>query len=40
MAHAFKLGVEAGRAAHIAGRIPRKEIAQPSSPVTEIARPV
>ena len=40
MAHAFKLGVEAGRVAHRAGRIPRKEIAQPSSPMTEVARPV
>jgi thiazole synthase len=39
MGHAFKLGVEAGRAAYLAGRIPRAEQAQPSSPVTEVARP-
>ncbi|MEX0683699.1 MAG: thiazole synthase [Dehalococcoidia bacterium] len=39
MAHAFKLGVEAGRAAYLAGRIPRKDMAQPSSPVGEVARP-
>jgi len=39
MAHAFKLGVEAGRGAYLAGRIPRKDSAQPSSPVTEVARP-
>ena len=40
MAQAFKLGVEAGRTAYLAGRIPRQEIAQPSSPVSEVARPV
>jgi thiazole synthase ThiGH ThiG subunit len=40
MAQAFKLGVEAGRTAHLAGRIARQEIAQPSSPVGEVARPV
>jgi thiazole synthase len=39
MAEAFKLGVKAGRRAHVAGRITRKEIAQPSSPVGEVARP-
>jgi thiazole synthase len=39
MAHAFRLGVEADRAAYLAGRIPRKAIAQASSPVTEVARP-
>jgi len=39
MAQAFKLGVEAGRRAYLAGRIDRKDIAQPSSPVGEMARP-
>jgi thiazole synthase len=39
MAEAFKMGVEAGRKAHLAGRIGRKEIAQPSSPTGEMARP-
>jgi thiazole synthase len=33
MAEAFRLGVEAGRKAHIAGRIARKELAQASSPL-------
>ena len=33
MAEAFRLGVEAGRKAFIAGRIPQKDYAQPSSPV-------
>lgn len=32
MAHAMKLGVEAGRAAFLAGRIPKKFAASPSSP--------
>jgi thiazole synthase len=39
MAVAFRLGVEAGRRAYLAGRIPRKEIAQPSSPVDDMATP-
>jgi thiazole synthase len=39
MADAFRRGVEAGRGAYLAGRIPRKDIAQPSSPVGEMARP-
>jgi thiazole synthase len=39
MAQAFQLGVEAGRKAYLAGRIPRKDIAQPSSPVGEMATP-
>lgn len=34
MAHAMKLGVEAGRAAYLAGRMPRREVAVPSSPTT------
>ncbi len=38
MAEAFRLGVEAGRKAYLAGRIPRKAIAEPSSPVGEMAR--
>jgi thiazole synthase len=33
MAHAMKLGVEAGRAAHLAGRIPRQLYATASSPI-------
>jgi thiazole synthase len=33
MAHAMKLGVEAGRAAFLAGRIPRKRHASASSPL-------
>jgi thiazole synthase len=40
MADAFRLGVEAGRAAYLAGRIPRKGVATASSPVEGIARPV
>lgn len=36
MALAFKLGIEAGRAAFEAGRIPVKEIANASSPITGI----
>lgn len=34
MAHAMRLGVEAGRAAYLAGRMPRREVAIPSSPTT------
>jgi thiazole synthase len=33
MARAMKLGVEAGRLAYQAGRMPRREVAVPSSPV-------
>lgn len=36
MAEAFKLGVEAGRKAYIAGRIPVKEYASASSPIQGI----
>jgi thiazole synthase len=32
MAHAMKLAVEAGRTAWLAGRMPRREVAMPSSP--------
>lgn len=32
MAHAMRLAVEAGRAAYVAGRMPRREVAVPSSP--------
>jgi thiazole synthase len=39
MADAFRLGVEAGRKAYRAGRIPRKELADPSSPVGDMATP-
>lgn len=34
MAEAMKLGVRAGRLAYLAGRMPRRETAVPSSPVT------
>jgi thiazole synthase len=34
MAHAMRLGVDAGRAAYLAGRMPRREVAIPSSPTT------
>jgi thiazole synthase len=37
MAHAIKLGVEAGQAAFLAGRIPRQSYASASSPTTGIA---
>lgn len=40
MAAGFRLGVEAGRAAYLAGRIPRKELADPSSPVGDMPTPV
>lgn len=33
MAHAMKLAVEAGRASFLAGRMPKRETAMPSSPV-------
>ena len=39
MAEAFRLGVEAGREAYLAGRIPRRELAQASSPLDGVARP-
>ncbi|HLU25389.1 MAG TPA: thiazole synthase [Longimicrobiales bacterium] len=34
MARAMRLAVEAGRLAYLAGRMPRREVAVPSSPVT------
>jgi thiazole synthase len=34
MGEAFKLGVEAGRKAFLAGRIPQSKYAKPSSPTT------
>src|SRR5215207_4776435 len=34
MATAMRLAVEAGRLAHLAGRMPRREVAVPSSPLT------
>jgi len=34
MASAMKLAVEAGRLAHLAGRMPRREVAVPSSPLS------
>lgn len=33
MGHAMRLAVEAGRAAFLAGRMPRREVAMPSSPL-------
>jgi thiazole synthase len=38
MAEAIRKGVEAGRTAYLAGRIPRKEFASASSPLEGIAR--
>jgi thiazole synthase len=32
MATAMRLGVQAGRAAYLAGRMPKREVAIPSSP--------
>ena len=37
MAHAFRLGVEAGRAARLAGLMPEHETAEPSSPLGGLA---
>jgi thiazole synthase len=34
MAHAMRLAIEAGRAAYLAGRMARREVAVPSSPTT------
>ena len=39
MAEAFRLGVQAGRQAYLAGRIPKRELAQASSPLEGVARP-
>ena len=39
MGEAFKLGVEAGRMAYLAGRIERKEEAAASSPTTGVVQP-
>lgn len=39
MAEGFRLGVEAGRKAYLAGRIPRKAYAAASSPEEGVARP-
>ncbi|HXG36801.1 MAG TPA: thiazole synthase [Dehalococcoidia bacterium] len=39
MATAFRLGVEAGRQAFLAGRIPKRELAQASSPTEDVALP-
>jgi thiazole synthase len=39
MAESMKLGVEAGRKAYVAGRIPRKPFASASSPVDGVATP-
>jgi thiazole synthase len=38
MAQAMKAGVEAGRLAHLAGRMPRRMGADPSSPLTGLIR--
>ena len=38
MGEAFKLGVEAGRKAYLAGRIERKEEAVASSPTTGVVQ--
>jgi len=39
MARAFRLGVEAGRKAYLAGRIPKKPLAEASSPLEGVPRP-
>jgi thiazole synthase len=39
MAEAFRLGVEAGRKAFLAGRIPKKALAEASSPMEGVPRP-
>ena len=39
MAEAFRLGVEAGRRAYLAGRIPRRELAEASSPTEGLPAP-
>jgi thiazole synthase len=39
MAEAFKHGVEAGRKAYLAGRIPVRHYAEPSSPTTDVPQP-
>jgi thiazole synthase len=39
MADAVRLGVEAGRKAYLAGRMPRREDASPSSPTEGISKP-
>jgi thiazole synthase len=36
MAHAFKLAVEAGRAARLAGLIEESQVARPSSPISDL----
>ncbi len=38
MARAMKLAVEAGRLAHLAGRMPRRMYADPSSPLAGLIR--
>ena len=40
MAQAFKRGVEAGRMAYVAGRIPKKAYAAASSPTQDVPQPV
>ena len=40
MAQAFKQGVEAGRMAYMAGRIPRNEYAAASSPTEDVPQPM
>src|SRR5207247_11069489 len=40
MAESFRLGVEAGRMAYLAGRIARKQVAEASSPLEGVARSV
>jgi thiazole synthase len=39
MAHSFRHGVEAGRMAYLAGRIPRKPYAVASSPMEDVPQP-
>ena len=39
MAHAMRLAVEAGRTAFLAGRMPRREVAMPSTPTAGMLAP-
>ena len=39
MAQAIREGVEAGRKAHLAGRIPKRHDGSPSSPTEGVSRP-
>jgi thiazole synthase len=40
MGYAFKIGVQAGRMAYLAGRIPKKDYAEASSPTQDVPQPM